>query len=57
VKIDGRSFERMEEIKYLGILTNQNSLQAEIKSRMKAGNACYYSLQNLLFSRLLSKNL
>ena len=38
-------------------LTNQNSIQEEIKSRLKLGNACYYSVQNLLSSRLLSKNL
>jgi len=28
----------------------------EIKSRLKSGNACYHSLQNLLSFRLLSKN-
>jgi hypothetical protein len=28
-----------------------------LKSRMKLGNACYHSVQNLLSSRLLSKNL
>ena len=33
------------------------SIQEEIKSRLKLGNACYYSVQNLLSSRLLSKNL
>ena len=38
-------------------LRNQNSIQEEIKSRLKLGNACYYSVQNLLSSRLLSKNL
>ena len=38
-------------------LTNQNSIQAEIKSRLKSGNACYRSVQNLLSSSLLSKNL
>jgi len=38
-------------------LTNQNSIQEEIKSRLKLGNACNYSVQNLLSSRLLSKNL
>ena len=48
----------MEQFKYLGTtLTNQNSIQEEIKSRLKSGNACYYSVQNLLSSGLLSKNL
>ena len=38
-------------------LTNQNAIQEEIKSRLRSGNACYYLVQNLLASRLLSKNL
>ena len=38
-------------------LTNQNAIQEEIKSSLRSGNACYYSVQNLLSSRLLSKNL
>jgi len=38
-------------------LINQNSIQEEIKSLLKSGNACYHSLQNLLSSSLLSKNL
>jgi len=38
-------------------LTNQNSIQEEIKSRFKSGNASYHSVQNLLSSSLLSKNL
>ena len=38
-------------------LTDKNSVQEEIKSRLKLGNACYHSVQNLLSSRLLSKNL
>jgi len=51
-------FERVEEFKYLGTATtNQNSIQEEIKSRLKSGNAYYYSVQNLLPSSLLSKNL
>ena len=38
-------------------LTNQNSIQEEIKSGMKSGNACCHSMQNLLSYSLLSKNL
>ena len=32
-------------------------ITGEIKSRLRSGNACYYWMQNLLSSRLLSKNL
>jgi hypothetical protein len=50
--------ERVEEFKYLGrTLTYQNSIQEEIKSRLKFGNACCHLVQNLLSSSLLSKNL
>ena len=38
-------------------IMNQNSIQEEIKSRLKSWNACYYSVLNLLSSSLLSKNL
>jgi len=58
MKIDNSSIERVEEFKYLGTkLTHKNSIQEEIKSRLKLGNACYYSVQNLLSSSLLSKKL
>jgi hypothetical protein len=58
MKIDNRSFEIMEQFKYLGTtLTNQNSIWEVSKIRLKPGNACYHSLQNLLSSRFLSKNL
>ena len=58
MKIDNSSIERVEEFKYLGTnLTNNNSIQKEIKNRLKLGNACYYSVQNLFSSSLLSKEL
>jgi hypothetical protein len=38
-------------------LTNQNSIQEEIKSRLKSGNACYHSVKNLLSSNLPSKTM
>ena len=58
VRIDNSTFEWVEEFKYLGkTLTIQNSIREEIKSRLKSGNACYHSVQNLLSSRLLSRKL
>jgi len=38
-------------------LKNQNSIQEEIKSRLKSGNAFYHSVYNLLSSSLLAKNI
>ena len=56
MKTDNNFFERVEEFKYLGTtLMNQNSIQEEIKSRLKSGTACYHLVQNPLSSRLLSK--
>ena len=58
IKIGSNSYEKEKTFKYLGsLLTNQNYIQKEIKSRLKAGNSCYYSFQTLFSSRLLSKNL
>ena len=58
MKIDNSCIERVEEFKYLGTtLTNKNSIQEEIKGRLKLGNACYYSVRNFLSSSLLSKKL
>jgi hypothetical protein len=55
---DNYCFERVEVFKYLGtISTNQNSVQEEIKCRLKPWKACNHSVQNLLYSSLLSKNL
>jgi hypothetical protein len=43
---------------YLGTsVTNQNVIQEEIKRRLNSGNSCYHSFQNILCSRLLSKNI
>jgi UDP-galactopyranose mutase len=57
-KNNNSCIERIEEFKYFGTtLTDQNSIQEDIKSRLKLGNACYPPVQNILFSSLLSKNL
>ena len=56
VRTDNSTFERVEEFKYLGTtLRSQNSTVEEIKSRLRSGNACFPSVQNLLSSRFLSK--
>jgi hypothetical protein len=51
------SFKRLEQFKYLETtLKNQNSIHEEIKSRLKSGNACYLSVQNILSSNFVSQN-
>ena len=53
MKIDNSSIERVEEFKHLGTtLTNKNSLQEEIKSRLKD----LYSLPNIVRVVKIDKN-
>ncbi|KAJ4425776.1 hypothetical protein ANN_27401 [Periplaneta americana] len=58
IKIVDLSFEEVGKFKYLGAtVTNINDTREEIKCRMNMGNACYYSVEKLLSSSLLSKYL
>jgi hypothetical protein len=58
MKIDNSSLETVEEFRYFGTtLTNKNSIQEEIKSRLKSGKVCYHAVGNLPSSSLLSSNL
>jgi glycerol-3-phosphate O-acyltransferase len=57
-KIANRSFEDVAKFKYVRTtLTDQNYMHDEIKSKLNSGNACYRSVQSLLASSLLSRNL
>jgi hypothetical protein len=56
IKIGNESFENVSQVKYLRTtVTDQNSIQEEIKRRLNSGNACYHSVQNLLSSRCCQK--
>ena len=56
IVIRNLSFKNVEKFRYLGVtVTNTNNIREEIKSRINMGNACYYSLEKILSSRLLSK--
>ena len=58
MKSENLSFEKEEKFKYLGVtVTNTNNIRQEIKCRINMGNECYYSLEKILSSRLLSKQL
>jgi len=58
IKIYDKSSERVEQFRYFRTtVMNKNSVQEEITSRLKSGNACYHSVQNSLSFSMLSKNI
>jgi hypothetical protein len=49
IRIANESLENVAQFKYFGtMLTNQNDIHDEIKSRLNLGNACSNSVQTLL---------
>jgi hypothetical protein len=58
IKIANRWFENVSQLNNLGMtLTIQNLIQEEIKRRLNSGNACYDSVQNLVCSCLVPKDI
>jgi hypothetical protein len=57
VKINNSSIERVEEFKYLGAtLTEQNSIQEEIKSRLKLGKCLLsFGAESFVFQVAIQK--
>ncbi|GFU64106.1 uncharacterized protein TNCV_1897301 [Trichonephila clavipes] len=53
--VNGHSFERVSEFKYLGaIINDQNKLKAEINNCIKSANKCFFGLKEQLRSKFIS---
>jgi hypothetical protein len=58
IRVANKSFEKVAKFKYLrSTLTDKNCIHEEIRSSLNSGNAWYHAVQNLLSSRLLSRNM
>jgi hypothetical protein len=50
------SYERVDTFKYLGsVLNEENDTGLEIRSRVMAGNKCYYALGSIMRSKSISR--
>lgn len=56
LKVKNMNFEKVDNFKYLGInINSNNNMHREIGERIANGNKCYFSINKLLRSKLLSK--
>jgi hypothetical protein len=56
--INGATYKKCSSFKYLGsLITEDNNMKEEIRSRIAGGNRCYLALQRIFKARSLSKNL
>ena len=56
VQIGEYKIEKVKAIKYLGsVVTNDDNVNTEIKSRLVAGNKVYFAIQNLKNKHILRK--
>jgi hypothetical protein len=57
IKVNGYSFEQVEEFKYLGVNINEkNNMHNEIKLRMCAANRSYYAMKEMFSSVFVAPN-
>jgi hypothetical protein len=57
VRVVNKALKNMVEFKYfVTVVTNQNCIHEEIKSRLNLGKACYHAVQYLFSSHLLLKH-
>jgi len=57
LKVENKEFEQVKEFKYLGVtLNNKNIMHEEINVRLNAANRCYFAMETIFKSKLISKN-
>jgi len=56
IEVDNYKFEKFDNFKYLSVnINNKNDMHIEIDERITSGNRCYFSINKLLRSKLLSR--